>query len=813
MAHPGEGAEVANLREMKAARIYGLLTRYVGEKVLSLTPDQVAGETNAMFARRCYETLAGHFDVGLRQRSRLARTQLMKFEMMGKETMEGYLNRFILTVSQATDAAILLSEAEKIEILLNGLRESAEYKDIAAMLLSQANLNNVITSTQICNELRCYASCQPCQKEDGKAFYIKGEKRKQDKQPKQSSSQQERRTLKWPCSICKKKDHRTHECPQMERIHEFLKSDAKAQFQAAAVTEVNEKQKRPKVPEEPIAIEQTESSDDESVELFMCTDQPESKGEVTEQEVTTPEADVDILNPEANIENQEAVIPEQEAVMKEQEAEDSNPEIDVSDTDMATGNPEPNPEINFLQTDTDIGLRMKEEDKEATTLLSNSNPLPQFSFIIDSGSNRHITNEIDSFDEGTLKQKRGFVQSVSGDNLEIQGIGKITLVIGENKWCLSDVLLVPTSTANLISISASSKDGIEFQFRDGTCKVFGKKGEICTAKLVKNLYMITSCNRSDESSCTMTSCVTNVVNFVGLSMATLHKRLGHASEKVIRRMVKGKMATGCNVQGDQFKFCEHCASGKMVSNPYKAVEEIRSKIPFFRAYMDLMGPYSRTKGLNRYAMVLTDDYSRFVHVFLLRRRNEAFSTYKNWHNRMSTQFNRKLAFLRCDGAKEFMSTEFTKYLNECGTTRETSFPYSPQQNGVAEAKIQKLQFKLRTLLSDSGLGKEFWGEAIKYLEYTTNRTYSAVTKTTPFQRWYGRKPDLSHLRPFGSQAFGLQKRSPDKISPRGVAGIMVGYSSEYSQRNTRISQCSIQRGRISYEKDQWHKYTRNNQKH
>ena len=196
--------------------------------------------------------------------------------------------------------------------------------------------------------------------------------------------------------------------------------------------------------------------------------------------------------------------------------------------------------------------------------------------------------------------------------------------------------------------------------------------------------------------------------------------------------------------------------------------------------MDIMGPYAPSAGQNRYAFVVTDDYSRFVHVFLLKHRSDAFKTYKRWHTKMATQFNRNLAFIRCDGAKEFNSKEFNDFLDKCGTTRELSFPESHQQNGVAEAKNQKLQYKLRTLLSDSGLDSSFWGEGVKYLEYTINRTYSSVTKCTPFERWYGRKPDISHLRPFGSKAVGMVKRPDDKISPRGVVGIMVGYSIDFS---------------------------------
>ena len=163
----------------------------------------------------------------------------MNFKMQGTETMTSYLNRFMLVISQAVDAQIALPEAEKIEILLNGLRESSEYRSGSANLLSQANLNGAITSTQICNELRCYASCQPCEKDDEKAFHVntavaknQGEKGKGQKfKPNNKGT-----FPKWGCAICDSKDHKTYQCPRKREVQEMIKNKAKNQFKAAVAT-------------------------------------------------------------------------------------------------------------------------------------------------------------------------------------------------------------------------------------------------------------------------------------------------------------------------------------------------------------------------------------------------------------------------------------------------------------------------------------------------------------------------------------------------------------------------------------------------
>jgi transposase InsO family protein len=40
--------------------------------------------------------------------------------------------------------------------------------------------------------------------------------------------------------------------------------------------------------------------------------------------------------------------------------------------------------------------------------------------------------------------------------------------------------------------------------------------------------------------------------------------------------------------------------------------------------------------------------------------------------------------LRSDNGGEFVSKKFDNFLHECGIQRQTSAPYTPQQNGVTE---------------------------------------------------------------------------------------------------------------------------------
>jgi hypothetical protein len=74
-------------------------------------------------------------------------------------------------------------------------------------------------------------------------------------------------------------------------------------------------------------------------------------------------------------------------------------------------------------------------------------------------------------------------------------------------------------------------------------------------------------------------------------------------------------------------------------------------------------------------------------------------------------------------------------------------PYTHAQNGKIEHYIHTLEDGLQTLLADSGLPTSFWGDAVLTVQYLRNRlpTSALPTDTTPFEVFYKKNPDISHL--------------------------------------------------------------------
>ncbi|GJZ88716.1 zinc finger, CCHC-type containing protein [Tanacetum coccineum] len=78
-------------------------------------------------------------------------------------------------------------------------------------------------------------------------------------------------------------------------------------------------------------------------------------------------------------------------------------------------------------------------------------------------------------------------------------------------------------------------------------------------------------------------------------------------------------------------------------------------------------------------------------------------------------------------------TSFGHCVPRRGIYHETTAPYTPQQNGVAERKNRALKEIVNDMLSYSGLSDGFWGEAMLTACYLLNMVPNKRNKTTPYE--------------------------------------------------------------------------------
>ena len=96
------------------------------------------------------------------------------------------------------------------------------------------------------------------------------------------------------------------------------------------------------------------------------------------------------------------------------------------------------------------------------------------------------------------------------------------------------------------------------------------------------------------------------------------------------------------------------------------------------------------------------------------------------------QTEKQMKCLCTDNSLKFCSSEFSSFYQTEGIVRYLTVLSTPQQNGVTERMNRILIEKVRCLLSNSGLSKSFWAEAIARAYFLVNRSsLTVIDKKTP----------------------------------------------------------------------------------
>jgi hypothetical protein len=200
--------------------------------------------------------------------------------------------------------------------------------------------------------------------------------------------------------------------------------------------------------------------------------------------------------------------------------------------------------------------------------------------------------------------------------------------------------------------------------------------------------------------------------------------------------------------------CEACQLGKLHRSPFPERSQTKREV-LELVHTDIAGPISpATQSEKRYIISYIDDATRRPWTYLLRHKYEAFEAYLEFKAEAERQSGKKIKIVRSDNGGEYMSSKFRTYLKGLGTLHQTTAPYTPQQNGVAERFNRTLIESVRCMIKESGLPNSFWGEAVLNSTYTLARVpHRSLGYASPFERWYGKKPHVAHLRPFGSTAY------------------------------------------------------------
>ena len=193
-------------------------------------------------------------------------------------------------------------------------------------------------------------------------------------------------------------------------------------------------------------------------------------------------------------------------------------------------------------------------------------------------------------------------------------------------------------------------------------------------------------------------------------------------------------------------------------------------------HADLIGKIEdRSSGGAHYVLTILDDCTRYSAAVCLSSKATAAQAIIDVLRQWERQTGKKTKAVRTDGGAEFMA-ELDRFFATEGIVHQRSVRYTPQQNGRAERLNRTLLEKTRSMLFAADLPKKFWAEAITTANYLQNVVMSRAVKASPFELFFGRKPDVSMLRVLGSLAHvHVPKEKRGKFDKKIIAGVFVGY--------------------------------------
>ena len=131
--------------------------------------------------------------------------------------------------------------------------------------------------------------------------------------------------------------------------------------------------------------------------------------------------------------------------------------------------------------------------------------------------------------------------------------------------------------------------------------------------------------------------------------------------------------------------CEACIQAKQAYRPFPKKAEHKSETPGEHIMSDVWGP-ARVESIGcwKWYISFIDDCTWNSTILFLKRKGEATGRIKEHVVKIERNFGKVQKWLRFDNGKELVNEETKKWAAQKGIIIETTAPYSPSQNGVAE---------------------------------------------------------------------------------------------------------------------------------
>jgi Integrase core domain/GAG-pre-integrase domain len=423
--------------------------------------------------------------------------------------------------------------------------------------------------------------------------------------------------------------------------------------------------------------------------------------------------------------------------------------------------------------------KSKAYNVQATSNYDSSN------WIIDSGVNNHVTNDLNNLSSFFAYNGPDKLQIGNGIGLSISHVGSTSLIISNITFQLNNVLNVPSFSTNLLSLSQLLYDNPSLSINFFSSFFSIKDLHIKTPLTIPSLHGLYCLKMISPSSSSKVS----PQAFLGQKFSTnlWHAKFDHPSNSTIINIINNH-SLPC-IRDNNF-ICNDCMQVKAHILPF-SISSSSTSSPLSLIHSDVWGPSPIVSYQGyKYYIIFVDDYSHFTWIYFMKHKSEISNIFSSFKSQVENLLNKFIQILRSDGGSEYLP--ITKMFPQI--IHQKSYPYTPQQNGVAERKHRHIIELSLATMSHASIPIKYWDKIFSSIVYLINRLSSK--SQIPYQILFNKTPNYHDFRVLGCLCFPLTRPyNKHKLELRAQPCIFIGYV--ISHKGYRCLQLSSNRIFIS----------------
>lgn len=387
---------------------------------------------------------------------------------------------------------------------------------------------------------------------------------------------------------------------------------------------------------------------------------------------------------------------------------------------------------------------------------------PFIEFLIDSGSQCHVVNELSRLLD--IHKVENFEMTCANVNAPIVATHYGRLLVETETGMrieFAPVFYVPEIPCNVLSVSRITRTrefGVDFYRPIVDVYERDTRTIVFSGYEVDDLMYVTFRRISEDGTTglhrPLIMATPEVVPKVQQQILNWHSKLAHASAKYIR----AAFSNLDNIQPIKFddkllRGCEICCKAKSSRLPHNTQRK-RSTRAFHTIATDIYDFGELSQEGRKLAVTFTDTFSGYIKIRPIKSKSDVADQFAHYVKEIEAKYSTKVAMLRSDCAKEYISGDLEVFCAAASIEIDPGIPYSPELNGLSERKNKDINIKTKALLYEARLPTKYWELAAAVTQYVMNRL---ATKTnneflTPFEIVKGYKPDARTFHKFGCTA-------------------------------------------------------------